>query len=143
MLWTLDFDDYLGEFCNEGAFPLANAIKFAFNEFTTSLTWQLKGTSHSSIEKTKSSSASVTKTITTTIETTSVLKINTTIVVTDPAKAPKETKVITVDTSQMTDKVKEMGSTESAEHSSSPTSRTEPLQKKAFFVIFLFIFFNF
>ena len=35
MLWTLDFDDYLGGFCDEGAFPLANAIKSVFDEYTT------------------------------------------------------------------------------------------------------------
>ena len=35
MLWTLDFDDYLGGFCDEGPFPLANAIKSVFDEYTT------------------------------------------------------------------------------------------------------------
>ena len=33
MLWTLDFDDYSGKFCNDGTFPLANAIKSVFDEF--------------------------------------------------------------------------------------------------------------
>ena len=33
MLWTLDFDDYTGDFCNEGPFPLARAIKNIFDEF--------------------------------------------------------------------------------------------------------------
>lgn len=33
MLWTLDFDDYTGQFCNEGPFPIANAIKSVFDEF--------------------------------------------------------------------------------------------------------------
>lgn len=34
MLWTLDFDDYSGKFCNDGPFPLASAIKSVFDEFT-------------------------------------------------------------------------------------------------------------
>jgi chitinase len=33
MLWTLDFDDYTGQFCNQGTFPIANAIKAVFDEF--------------------------------------------------------------------------------------------------------------
>jgi hypothetical protein len=33
MMWTLDFDDYTGKFCNEGPFPLANAIKSIFDEY--------------------------------------------------------------------------------------------------------------
>ena len=37
MLWTLDFDDYTGSFCNMGPFPLANAIKTAFHEFSTNI----------------------------------------------------------------------------------------------------------
>lgn len=35
MLWTLDFDDYSGQFCDRGQFPLANAIKSVFNEYET------------------------------------------------------------------------------------------------------------
>jgi hypothetical protein len=34
MLWTLDFDDYSGQFCNDGPFPLANAIKLIFEEYS-------------------------------------------------------------------------------------------------------------
>jgi hypothetical protein len=34
MFWTLDFDDYTGKFCNEGPFPLANAIKSIFDEYS-------------------------------------------------------------------------------------------------------------
>ena len=34
MLWTLDFDDYSGQFCNDGPFPLANAIKAIFDEYS-------------------------------------------------------------------------------------------------------------
>ena len=34
MFWTLDFDDYTGMFCNEGPFPLANAIKDVFDEYS-------------------------------------------------------------------------------------------------------------
>jgi hypothetical protein len=32
MLWTLDFDDYSGQFCDQGTFPIANAIKAEFDE---------------------------------------------------------------------------------------------------------------
>ena len=35
MLWTLDFDDYSGQFCNDGPFPLANAIKSVFDEYAS------------------------------------------------------------------------------------------------------------
>ena len=35
MFWTLDFDDYSGQFCNEGTFPLANAIKMVFDEYNS------------------------------------------------------------------------------------------------------------
>ncbi len=35
MLWTLDFDDYSGQFCGQGEFPLANAIKAVFDEYET------------------------------------------------------------------------------------------------------------
>lgn len=38
MLWTLDFDDYTGQFCNEGTFPIANAIKSVFDEFSVTTT---------------------------------------------------------------------------------------------------------
>lgn len=34
MFWTLDFDDYTGQFCHEGPFPLANAIKAVFDEYS-------------------------------------------------------------------------------------------------------------
>lgn len=33
MLWTLDFDDYSGQFCEGGQFPLAYAIKSVFDEY--------------------------------------------------------------------------------------------------------------
>jgi len=35
MLWTLDFDDYSGQFCGQGEFPLAKAIKAVFDEYET------------------------------------------------------------------------------------------------------------
>lgn len=34
MLWTLDFDDYTGQFCNQGPFPLANAIRDVFEQLS-------------------------------------------------------------------------------------------------------------
>ncbi len=40
MFWTLDFDDYTGKFCNEGPFPLANAIKSIFDEYAPPTTAQ-------------------------------------------------------------------------------------------------------
>ena len=27
MFWALDFDDFSGKFCNQGKFPLVNAVK--------------------------------------------------------------------------------------------------------------------
>lgn len=34
LLKKIDFDDYTGKFCDEGPFPLANAIKSVFEEFS-------------------------------------------------------------------------------------------------------------
>jgi hypothetical protein len=38
MLWTLDFDDYSGNFCQEGSFPIANTIKSAYEGYSSFLT---------------------------------------------------------------------------------------------------------
>lgn len=47
MLWTLDFDDYTGQFCNEGTFPIANAIKSVFDEFSVVATTAVVASSSS------------------------------------------------------------------------------------------------
>ena len=31
MVWNLDTDDYLGTFCNQGTYPLVNALKRGLN----------------------------------------------------------------------------------------------------------------
>lgn len=31
MVWTIDMDDYLGTFCNQGKYPLINVLHKAFN----------------------------------------------------------------------------------------------------------------
>lgn len=30
MVWTIDMDDYLGTFCNQGKYPLINVLHKAF-----------------------------------------------------------------------------------------------------------------
>ncbi len=67
-LWTLDFDDYSSKFCNEGPFPLANAIKAVFDEYSPSI-----------------ESESTTKRTTTTSTTTTT---TTTTIVSSPTKVP-------------------------------------------------------
>lgn len=31
MVWTLDMDDYMGTFCNQGKYPLINVLKKGLN----------------------------------------------------------------------------------------------------------------
>lgn len=31
MVWTIDMDDYLGTFCNQGKYPLINVLKKGLN----------------------------------------------------------------------------------------------------------------
>ena len=31
MVWTLDMDDYMGTFCNQGKYPLINVLKQGLN----------------------------------------------------------------------------------------------------------------
>lgn len=31
MVWTIDMDDFLGTFCNQGKYPLINVLKKALN----------------------------------------------------------------------------------------------------------------
>ena len=72
MLWTLDFDDYTGQFCNEGAFPIASAIKSVFDEFSvTTTTTSTTTTSTQSDEDDNSVETAATTTSESTVTTTS------------------------------------------------------------------------
>lgn len=31
MVWTIDMDDYLGTFCNQGKYPMINVLKKGLN----------------------------------------------------------------------------------------------------------------
>lgn len=71
MLWTLDFDDYTGQFCNEGAFPIASAIKSVFDEFSVTTTTTSTATTSQSDEDDNSVETVATTTSESTVTTTS------------------------------------------------------------------------
>ena len=68
MLWTLDFDDYSGQFCERGQFPLAYAIKAVFDEYdvveaTTTTTTTTATTTTTTTTTTTKNGSSVTSSV--------------------------------------------------------------------------------
>jgi len=80
MLWTLDFDDYSGQFCNDGPFPLANAIKSVFDEYASVDLWNSNKSSNAlnlnNISLMIEFDKQYTSTLDLTATTTPILKIN-------------------------------------------------------------------